>query len=874
MPALQKNTLTPQVDLPVWEWTRFAPAVSTVISESCSADCGLFLQAEHGRYIYYLISATQFVRYDTITDMYQFLSPPPIAPLSFSEMLFFGAGGFEGNVLGASSNTLTVPAVSMQALIGYDVVITAGTGAGQRRTITGVAEPVIVDSGIVTAVNNVAGSITATDGLKSWGVNQYAGFTFRVTGNSGVGQIRRILSNTATVLNIGDVTQVNKQWSNPAIFSPAISAAAGAQSTYSIESQVITLDSAWGTQPDTTSEFLIQTGRVLLVSSAATTPFYTVQMYSIISDTWFVLPAYTNLLAAAGTDLTSARCSENGSLWERGSATGGSTTTLVDASRGVDSVAWTTNQWSGFWVYIYSGAGVGQIRQIASNTGTTLTWVTAGTAPDATSRYLILGFDAGTASSANSTSITDSTKSWPVNRWTNYAVRILAGTGAGQERVISSNTATALSIIGTWSTTPDTSSVFMILGDTDKTYLMFGGVAGIPIVNFDASVTSFGRQQDFGISRNASATVAGHQPVAIASFSNAGTTATANTVHPHQFKVGNLVTNRGANDANFNVTNVAIASVPSPTSFTYVMAGTPGSTAIAGAQSTTTLTDLSKSWTTNQWAGFTVYMSTTAVAGATGAVTGQFMRIASNTASTLTFVSAGTAPTNGVTRYAICTSSAIGAAEFGVATGTHSTTTLQDTTKTWAVNIWAGKRVRFLTVGGPVEIPIVSNTANTLTFGTTTAPTNLATGYVILEQTIRGVGSNAVWVYGNTNAATKGRYILNSRGGGVVGFDRWDITTDRFNLMFTSPISETFTTGSMMAYDGGDHLYFHKDNTQRIYQLNVNTAKITGATVYPYAPPTAILGNRMEIFSTKDNLKYLWLNRASFAECFRCLLFW
>jgi hypothetical protein len=30
----------------------------------------------------------------------------------------------------------------------------------------------------------------------------------------------------------------------------------------------------------------------------------------------------------------------------------------------------------------------------------------------------------------------------------------------------------------------------------------------------------------------------------------------------------------------------------------------------------------------------------------------------------------------------------------------------------------------------------------------------------------------------------------------------------------------------------------------------------------------------MEIFETKDGLKYLWLNRASFTECFRCLLFW
>ena len=37
---------------------------------------------------------------------------------------------------------------------------------------------------------------------------------------------------------------------------------------------------------------------------------------------------------------------------------------------------------------------------------------------------------------------------------------------------------------------------------------------------------------------------------------------------------------------------------------------------------------------------------------------------------------------------------------------------------------------------------------------------------------------------------------------------------------------------------------------------------------------TAIVGNRMEIFETEDGLKYLWLNRHSFQECFKQLLFY
>lgn len=875
MPALTSNTLTRQVDIPTWEWTRFAPAVSSALSSTCSADNGNFMPEEHGRYIYYLISATQFFRYDTWTDMFQQLSNPAVAPVTFTAMKYSAALGIDGNVIAASSTTLTIPSVTMQSLKGYDVEIISGTGAGQVRTITGVAEPVAADSGIVTAVNNVAGALTITDTLKAFAVNQYAGYTLRITGNTGVSQIRRILSNAATVITLGDTTQTNEIWNNPAIFSPAINATAGTQATYSIESQVLTVDSAWTVTPDSTSVFKVKTGLVIMVSSAAAAPFFTMQAYDIISDTWYILPAMQGIFSAAGTDCSVERTTENSCIWERGIATGGSTTTLIDDSHGVDVASWKINQWADYWVYIYSGVGAGQIRRIASNTATTLTWATVGTAPTSTSRYLIIGFDAGTATAGASTTITDSTKSWAVDRWKNYAVRILAGTGAGQIRPIASNTSTAITIVGTWATNPDSTSIFSIQGDPDKIYLQLGGIAGLPIYNIDSQVPTFGRQQDFGIARSASAIVSGNQAVAITTLANATTTATITTTHPHQFRVGQLVTVRGATDANFNVTNVAIATVPSATTFTYTMAGTPASTTIASSQTTTVLVDATKNWTTNQWAGFTVYMYTGTITAASGSTTGQSFRIASNTATTLTLVATATAPTNGVSRYSISTSSAIGAADFGVATGTGSTTTLQDTTKTWAVNIWAGKRLRILTTTGTVtEVSITSNTANTITCGTITAPTTLVTGYAILEQTVKSTGVNMNWAFGTSDANLRGRYIFSSRGGAAIGFDRFDLTTDRCNLIFTSPITETLTTGTMTAYDGLDNIFFHKDATQRVMSFNVLTGKVNGGSMYPYTAPTATIGNRMEIFTTRDGLKYLWLNRASFQECFRCLIFW
>ena len=192
----------------------------------------------------------------------------------------------------------------------------------------------------------------------------------------------------------------------------------------------------------------------------------------------------------------------------------------------------------------------------------------------------------------------------------------------------------------------------------------------------------------------------------------------------------------------------------------------------------------------------------------------------------------------------------------------------------WVVNAYAGKRVRYLGTSGPIEIAITSNTNNTLTFGTTTAPVTLQTGYAIIEGIARGVGTTANWAFGSSDLSHRGRYIYVTRGGGAGGFDRVDLTAYSVRQLTMSPATETLTTGTMAAYDGANRIYFHKDATQRIYSLDVLTGKINGASMYPYTGPTAVLGNRMEVFTTKDGLKYLWLNRASFQECFRCLLFW
>ena len=69
----------------------------------------------------------------------------------------------------------------------------------------------------------------------------------------------------------------------------------------------------------------------------------------------------------------------------------------------------------------------------------------------------------GTPSSVAATTLTDTQKSWPTNVWDNHGVAIVKGTGLGQLRRITENTATVLTIGAAWTTNPDASSVYVII---------------------------------------------------------------------------------------------------------------------------------------------------------------------------------------------------------------------------------------------------------------------------------------------------------------------------------------------------------------------------------------------------------------------------
>jgi hypothetical protein len=195
----------------------------------------------------------------------------------------------------------------------------------------------------------------------------------------------------------------------------------------------------------------------------------------------------------------------------------------------------------------------------------------------------------------------------------------------------------------------------------------------------------------------------------------------------------------------------------------------------------------------------------------------------------------------------------------------------------WATNNLVNRTLRVLTSTGVNQqllITGVTPTTGTLTFATATAALTGSSSYVILPTVIPGAGTSLRWQFNSSVPALRGRNLYRFRGAVAIGVDRIDLTNDLFYFMAITPNFELLGAGSMYAYDGEDRIYFTRDNTNRCYYLDLTTNMCYGAGLFPYVAGTAAIGNRMEIFRTKDGLKYLYLNRQGQVETFRQLLFY
>lgn len=959
------NNNKKQVDLPVWEGLNFFPAANSAISEMTT------VETPDQRYIYMMVSSL-FWRYDTYTDVWTSLAAPVTAPLLILSLKFLPYFSYAGQVAAGGGSTIQGPFLQGNTFVGKKIRIIAGAGIGQERTVLTVADSVIADSGIPTTATTLA----ITDTTKKWDINQWTGYTLKIVNFAGQAQFRKILYNTATVLTVSDPLW---QPSAPKENMPFVTTPTTA-SIYTIESNVLTVNSAWTTNPDSSSKFAILSGGVAALSTTSAAPFQTLQIYDIASDMWITRSAQQGLLLAAGAvanDISFSRLDEGevtNYLYDSGTATvtGSSTTTLGDTTK-----TWTVDQWANYEVKITAGTGVGTEKRILGNTASVLYLDGAITQPDATSVYYIrpyrelfyasgwalasmLGYDSdydmwcqGFPSEGGLANIMSVSKanSWPIACTATRAVN-------GIKTILAAPT-----VGGTGYTVGDV----LTCNQTGT-----GGLLIVTSTNSNGVVTGLKIQKcgtNYAIASGRT-TTGGTGSGCTFEITALGTIGTITTAFSHNFHAGESVTFKGA--------DVATAAWNA----TYTILGTSGltvfdvettaaATAVAlTAQSTSVIVDASKTWTVNEHAGKIVQLSLTGLTG-----TSLMRKITSNTATALTLYGSalGVAAAEGTGRYTIhdqdafgravqdknpvrtntgwCTSSVgntiltdstkawkgnqwlgykvkaicgtgYNVAEatitsntattlvvsggfgftpdattkyiiqdtFGVPTTVTNTTNavITDTTKLWYTNQWSGFRVR-ITAGEGVgqEAIITSNTATALTITGvfTTAPVANSSTYTILGVPVRGTGHELTWVANGTS--NKGKFIISPRGGATNLWDRYNISTNTYDLTFAcKPDTETLTVGSMYAYDGADRIYFHKDATGKLFYLDLTTYRIEASGFVPYtlnsSIGTAVNGNRMEIVQTTDGLKYLYIMKHTGAalsatgggtEFYRTLLF-
>ena len=747
------NNLKVQVDQPVWEWCKFAPVASTAISSLTTGN------TLNNRYLYYQVASTLY-RYDTHTDSWNALTTMSgfTTPTIMNNNVLSNAVGHYGRAIAGGASTIQLAGLSGNALVGKEIRIISGTGAGQSRTISAVANPVVEDRGIVTTAGTQSIVDASTGiGLKQWKMNQWRDYQIRVDTGTGKSQLRPILYNTINSIVWSEANQMTVDaWAQPlANISVAVN------SLFIIESHVATVSVSWTTVPDSTSRFVILGGGIWNVTQGTTTtPFFSLSYYDILADQWYGKTTNSGLKTVvflAASDLAMERMTESGGNLKTATATAGAARSLTDSAG-----AFTPMQYANFEIRITSGTGIGQTRTILSNTATiinvTRNW---DTVPDVTSVYqiwrdtgkvwLVGGGDAGMLQySAES-------DHWTTGKQLDYGqANILAAKAASQDPRSLTSITRVSNGISVLNATPTAGGAGYNVGDvlTITTGGTLGTATVLTVSAIGAVLTverrSCGLNYTIGASKATSVVPTGGTGCTL-DITTVSEIANCVTPIAHSFKIGESITISGATLAAYNGA-FTILGTATTLAFDYALASSPTSPAVASvALATTVLVDCTKNWTVNEHVGNLLSMTPNVLL----ATTSQVRRIVSNTATSITWTLAGTAPVNGTWRYVIedikpfgterTPGGVSGLGTEGFATG-GSTTTLIDTTKAWPINYWArtiGRKVRIVDgMGVGNEITIISNTATTLTYATQAFTPNATTRYVIMDTfgTVSGAG--------------------------------------------------------------------------------------------------------------------------------------
>ena len=206
------------------------------------------------------------------------------------------------------------------------------------------------NSGNVSSATST--SITVGSAITSGTYN--TNYFLTILTGTGAGQVRKITTNTTTVINVGTAWTVTPD----------------ATSTYGIKNTRVEYND-WVRNGCTVDG----TGAAAPAGSATVLP----NPYGVVT--------YLETADVVETSRNSGYWkAPSGGANSTGTATSATATTLVDSGK-----SWTSNQWGTYWVTITAGTGTGQPgAQITSNTATTLTVGSWTVQPDATSQYAIV----------------------------------------------------------------------------------------------------------------------------------------------------------------------------------------------------------------------------------------------------------------------------------------------------------------------------------------------------------------------------------------------------------------------------------------------------------------------------------------------------
>lgn len=934
------NNLKKQIDQPVWEWSRFS--LTTFNSGAAG-----FATAIDGsdRYIYYQYPGL-FYRYDTWSDTWASLNPPTyFATVTIAAMAYSKSQGNRGKVLAGGSSTITIPGLAAPSkLVGQKIRIVSGPGAEQTRTISAATDVITLDSGVQTSGNlNSLGDTT-----KKWQINQWVGYTCRIIFGTNASTQRTIIYNDTNTLYFYDVNLVQYDpWDNQG-FSTAFTTAT--YSTYEICTQTVTVSSPFTISPTTDSRFMIQTGVIWLMSSAASAPFFTFQMYDVLTDVWYQKTTPQLLFGgAASTELALAPLDEVENAYISSTATSATSRRLTDTT-----LSMTNDRYRNYQIRTTGGTGAGQRRRIVSNIDRTFEVDTKwDIIPDATTTYEIwpdtdLVHFVGSGQAMHLAYDVEA-DNWSTGPHFDYGMINSASITKTGELPLGISTATdngtgsvltvAVNAAGSGYAVGD---VIQITGGSTNCRLYVtgcttaGGVTSVSIKNNGSSYTTS--------TGSATTAVSGTGTGCTINIVTIGRTGLITTGISHFLKAGDTVTVAGSAVAGWNGT-YTILSVDNNTSVNIASTATASMTFTSTA-STSLIVDPTRNWDVNEHTGKFIMI----LQGASLLSTTQMRRITSNTANTITIpVLTGASVISGQSRYIIIdpasygrdnkfwadnqlaygyatsgsttsivdtnknwirgtwvnhvvritagtglgneltiTANSSNTLTFATASFTPDTTTryeimdsfgtatsgslnqLNDTTKNWVTNQWVNKRLRIIGGSGASgEFTISGGAATSITFSTSTPDST--SNYVIYGTPLKNSGTTLRWTWGNGNH----RYMFSAQGGGSLGVMRFDITTGIYEYFYpNSGQGETFTTGTMWAYDGADRMYVQKDQTGRIFYFDVVKREFVNSGTVPYGMSTAVLGNRMEIIKTEDGLKYLYVARHTGTEMWRTLIFW